>query len=68
MPSATISLTVVQDQCLACGVCADVCPTAALELSKDDLAPKWIEAACDGCGVCQHECPTGAITVAKFRA
>ena len=50
--------TVHEDRCTECGVCAEVCPTDAIELSP---FPKFTE-RCIFCFNCVRECPEDAIT------
>jgi len=60
----SIPLVAVVDAslCMACGVCADVCPEGAIAV--DDAA--HIDASlCTGCGQCVAECPEEAITLKK---
>jgi NADH-quinone oxidoreductase subunit I len=58
-----------QERCVACNLCAVVCPVACIELSKavaDD--GRWYPdhfrinfARCIFCGLCEDACPTSAI-------
>ncbi|MBY4797703.1 4Fe-4S binding protein [Collinsella sp. AGMB00827] len=48
------------DECIACGVCVDACPTDVLEMN--DVATVADEDSCIACAACQDACPTGAIT------
>lgn len=50
--------TVHEDRCTECGVCAEVCPTDAVELSP---FPKFNE-RCIFCFNCVRECPEDAVT------
>ena len=50
-------------QCVACAICVDVCPQAALRLDAADLLPVLLPERCTGCGLCEQECPTAAIVV-----
>jgi len=50
-------------QCVACAICVDVCPQAALRLESDALLPVLQPDRCNGCGVCERECPTAAAIV-----
>ena len=51
--------------CTKCGLCAAVCPYAAIVWKKGEVATV-IEAACAGCGSCGAACPFGAITMRHF--
>jgi Fe-S-cluster-containing hydrogenase component 2 len=48
-----------EDECIACGECAEICPVDALKLENDVTVvdEEW----CIGCGVCTTVCPTAAI-------
>jgi heterodisulfide reductase subunit A len=61
---APIIAGVNEDLCSGCGVCIDVCPYQARELTvKEDgkkKTVKVIEVLCEGCGACSAACPVGA--------
>ncbi|NCO42058.1 MAG: hypothetical protein COZ06_14410 [Armatimonadetes bacterium CG_4_10_14_3_um_filter_66_18] len=61
-PSAAAVLLIEEGQCVACAICADVCPTSALAMERDDLLPRWIAALCTFCRQCEQECPTEAVS------
>ena len=47
------------EDCVRCGVCAEVCPMNAIELKEEAAYIKpgqWID-----CGGCAGSCPVGAI-------
>ncbi|MCQ2287610.1 MAG: 4Fe-4S binding protein [Muribaculaceae bacterium] len=49
---------VINDNCVACGTCASVCPTGAI--SEGDIYA--IDAdTCIDCGTCAESCPNEAI-------
>jgi ferredoxin len=48
-------------QCTGCGLCVEVCPTGAIQLS-DSLAV-LDQATCTQCQACVDVCPVSAITV-----
>ncbi|TDA65839.1 MAG: 4Fe-4S dicluster domain-containing protein [Clostridia bacterium] len=56
---------VIEDNCIACGICRAACPEEAITDGYRQGNP-WemfkITAACTGCGRCHPVCPTGAIT------
>ena len=47
------------DECIGCGICADVCPSGAIAITKD-IAVVTSE-LCTGCGACVDECPNSVI-------
>ena len=50
---------VIDDSCIACGVCMANCPVDAI--SEGDIYS--IDAAtCTDCGACAEDCPVGAIS------
>ena len=52
---------VINDSCVACGACADVCPPEAIAMN-DELGRYAIDGdKCVDCGTCADTCPTGAI-------
>ena len=50
------------DLCVACGSCADVCPTGAI--SEGEGAYKINADECIDCGACEGTCPNEAISEA----
>lgn len=56
----THSPIVRENWCIGCGVCAGVCPAAALnmEVQGDQYRPV-LRAGCTGCGLCMDVCPFG---------
>lgn len=52
------------DACTGCGVCAAVCPSAAVEMQPDAhgfLRPVVADAACTDCGLCAGKCPVSVL-------
>ncbi len=49
-------------QCTACGVCVEVCPTGAISVAD---AAQINREACIGCGDCVAECPQSALSLVK---
>lgn len=57
-------LTVNQDLCVKCGICAEVCPNGILGMS--DAGPQMLYApACISCGHCTAVCPVAALDHVK---
>lgn len=57
------------EKCIACRICAQVCPVSCLEMSLISI-DKWPNAypqlvgnTCIGCGFCARDCPTLAIAM-----
>ncbi len=49
-----------KEKCLACGLCADVCPTEAISPIG---VYKINHDLCIECGLCEECCPSGAIFI-----
>jgi len=55
---------VADEKCSACGVCARVCPTGALELTigeADSYRLTFSASHCTDCGICLHVCEPGVL-------
>lgn len=55
-----MAVNVDTDACIACGACADTCPTDALTVT--DVAVCDAD-ACIDCGSCVAVCPTDALSL-----
>ena len=53
--------SVDKKRCVACGVCENTCPLAAVKVYHGCYAVVE-ETVCVGCGKCAKNCPAGAIT------
>ncbi|MHB1126593.1 MAG: DUF362 domain-containing protein [Bacillota bacterium] len=49
----------ITEECLACGICADECPSGSIS-EGDDIFIIDPE-TCSDCGACVDSCPNGAI-------
>ena len=58
----TAVLTINQEWCKGCGICAAFCPREALFINAAGKAEKDSD-QCTACGVCELFCPDFAITV-----
>ncbi|MGB7061908.1 MAG: 4Fe-4S binding protein [Candidatus Zixiibacteriota bacterium] len=52
------------EDCTACGACAEACAIDAIEALPEGN-PRIDTSACIGCGVCALKCPTGALKLVK---
>lgn len=53
------------DKCIACGLCAKICPDSAAHMKKIKGQQKaYVDYDyCKGCGLCAKECPVKAISM-----
>jgi NAD-dependent dihydropyrimidine dehydrogenase PreA subunit len=56
------TLELVEELCIGCGMCLDVCPHAVF-LPANGMVRIGRKDACMECGACAVNCPTGALTV-----
>lgn len=49
----------VSNNCIGCGLCAEQCPTEAIEIQNEK--PVWVKDKCAMCLGCLHRCPEFAI-------
>ena len=59
-----MNITQILDACTGCGVCAAVCPSAAVKMQPDAhgfLRPVVDDAACTDCGLCTRKCPVSVL-------
>lgn len=59
-------LLMLESNCLACGICTDVCASKARSLSDGRLV--WDRARCVACGECARVCPAQAMVWSGKRA
>jgi uncharacterized Fe-S center protein len=52
---------VVEDKCIACGKCVDICPVGASAILGE--ASSIAREVCISCGQCMEACPAGAIDI-----
>ena len=53
--------SVREGDCVACGLCAELCAFGAISQTGPAATAVINPLACEGCGVCAHFCPVGAI-------
>jgi heterodisulfide reductase subunit A len=58
---------IIEEICIGCGSCAEICPYGALTLDEVRKVMTVNEAMCKGCGGCNAICPSGAATMKHFR-
>lgn len=65
-------ITVIEDRCKGCGLCAEFCPKKIIEISKYKINQKGYhlatlidETKCIGCASCATMCPDVAIVVER---
>ncbi len=76
MKTSGLVAEVIEDYCIGCGKCADVCPYNAIELIEVEktfedytlrLKKSNVNSAlCKGCGTCGVQCPNSAIIIKHF--
>ncbi len=62
--SSNYMAEVDNQECIECGICAEICPVNAIELNADDH-PKVDESICLGCGVCALNCSSASMKLTK---
>jgi len=53
----------VENECTGCGICADLCPSDAILMTREMALPEPVSGRCTGCMTCVEECPFEAIVV-----
>jgi len=62
-----ITSMIIEEHCVSCGRCAQVCPYNAIVVDTKKKTPAIVNtAACAGCGTCAAECAFGAIVMNHF--
>jgi Pyruvate/2-oxoacid:ferredoxin oxidoreductase delta subunit len=53
----------ITQECTGCGICADVCPHDAINMTQEMAYPEPVPNQCVGCMICVEQCPFYAIEV-----
>jgi Pyruvate/2-oxoacid:ferredoxin oxidoreductase delta subunit len=64
LPAAVFWQLAASDSCSACRLCANLCPTGAIQItlgSDDVYVLSFVSAACTGCGECVDVCASTAL-------
>jgi NAD-dependent dihydropyrimidine dehydrogenase PreA subunit len=59
--SCDLELTVIEEQCIGCKICDQVCPVECFALTEQRKMTFVNPEVCIGCGACLIQCPTNAI-------
>ncbi|MBW1980050.1 MAG: 4Fe-4S binding protein [Deltaproteobacteria bacterium] len=52
-----------QERCIECTACTAICPTGALQLSREEMRVSFDHDKCIVCGLCLPICPYGAVEI-----
>ena len=63
--------TFIYEQCMACHMCSQACPSSSIDLIKGGINKKYKKVypeltnqdSCTGCGLCVTYCPVDAVVV-----
>jgi len=55
-----------EQKCTGCGVCQEICPFHAVEVTPKTQRAVIHEALCKGCGLCVSSCRSGALDIKGF--
>lgn len=59
-----VYITVSEEDCIGCGVCAEMCPTLPTVFEMRDVMAFAVHPeVCERCMLCIENCPTDAILV-----
>ena len=57
---------VIKERCMACGLCEENCPFAAIEVDENEGCAVVNAVLCKGCGVCTASCRMNAVDLNGF--
>ncbi len=60
-PLVNVTATVDSSICDCCGLCAEVCPTHAVQMDEGKQLPEFRKPLCINCWCCHANCPSQAI-------
>jgi NAD-dependent dihydropyrimidine dehydrogenase PreA subunit len=61
-----LQITIIQDDCIECGLCISVCPASPCVFEvREGITAVANPEACEECMLCIDSCPTDAIKMAK---
>ncbi len=52
-----------EEECIHCGLCTSLCPTAALSLAPQSRTVTFDVDKCSACGICTRICPVKAMSI-----
>lgn len=59
------TVSVSEDKCIGCSICARICPTGTLKMDKDKKKAYNTGTFCDNAWGCLYACPTKALQIVE---